>query len=325
MDGDRLKENVRASPAGEAPVHRLNLNLLYPLDAILHAPTLTEAGRRVRLGQSAMSHALRRLREHFGDDLVTHAGGEQHLTPLGLALCGEVRRVLRDVDATFNFALSFDPLTSTDTIIVAATEAVEQMVLGPVLRRLSVSAPGMFVEMMALDPNEPEKAVEQGADLLLLPAEKAMTGPETLSIITDQAACMIWDQHPQLADCTDITEAQYRAARHIVARGEMTDTFPTDAAGADMLRARRIRMRTTSQATLPTIVIGSDLVATGSMWLFQQYASIMPLKVVTAPFARNSNTIVAQWPRHRHAPMVTWFVDEIRACHRNHGRSEPDS
>ncbi|WP_447406308.1 helix-turn-helix domain-containing protein, partial [Clostridium perfringens] len=71
-----------AAAAAEAPVHRLNLNLLYPLDAILHAPTLTEAGRRVRLSQSAMSHALRRLREHFGDDIVTHAGGDQQLTPL---------------------------------------------------------------------------------------------------------------------------------------------------------------------------------------------------------------------------------------------------
>jgi DNA-binding transcriptional LysR family regulator len=116
--------------------------MLYPLDAILHASTLTEAGRRVRLSQSAMSHALRRLREHFGDDLVTHAGGEQHLTALGLALRGEVRRVLLDVDGTFNFALSFDPLTSTDTITVAATESFEQMVLGPVLRNLSAAAPG---------------------------------------------------------------------------------------------------------------------------------------------------------------------------------------
>lgn len=296
-------------------MHRLNLNLLYPLDAILHASTLTEAGRRVRLGQPAMSHALRRLREHFGDDLVTHAGGEQQLTPLGLAMRGEVRRVLRDVDCTFNFALSFDPLTSTDLITVAATETFEQMVLGPVLRGLSTAAPGLRVDLMPLEAKEPQRAIDQGADLLLLPSEVAIPGLETLPILWDQAACMIWNQHPELGGCTDITEAQYRAARHIIARGEMTDTFPTDAAGAEMLSARRIHVRTTSQATLPTIVIGSDLMATGSMWLFQQYASVMPLKVVTAPFRRNSSEIVAQWPRHRQAPIVTWFVSQIRACH----------
>jgi len=41
-DRNRIRESIE-----EAAVHRLNLNLLYPLDAILHAPTLTEAGRRV--------------------------------------------------------------------------------------------------------------------------------------------------------------------------------------------------------------------------------------------------------------------------------------
>ncbi|MEJ8630431.1 LysR family transcriptional regulator [Sphingomonas sp. I4] len=93
----------------QVPVHRFNLNLLYPLDAILHAPTLTEAGRRVRLSQSAMSHALRRLREHFADDLITYLNGEKQLTPLGVALRDEVRRVMREVDGTFNFSLVFDP------------------------------------------------------------------------------------------------------------------------------------------------------------------------------------------------------------------------
>jgi hypothetical protein len=31
---------------------------------------------------------------------------------------------------------------------------------------------------------------------------------------------MIWDRHPELGECNDITEEQYRAARHIVAQGD---------------------------------------------------------------------------------------------------------
>jgi DNA-binding transcriptional LysR family regulator len=302
-------------PAQEAPVHRLNLNLLYPLDAILRAPTLTEAGRRVRLSQSAMSHALRRLRDHFGDDLVTYAGGGQHPTPLGLALRAEVRRVLREVEGALNLSLMFDPLTTTQTITIATSETIEQMLLGPVLRALSTLAPGLTVDLIPIDVNAPQHSLDQGADLVLLTEEAAIPGMESLPILTDQAACMIWNEHPDLKDVDDISEAQYRAARHIVARGEMTATFPLESLGADMLRARHICVRTTSQATLPTIVIGSDLVATGSSWLFQNYASIMPLKVITAPFPRKANVIVAQWPRYRHDPMVAWFVGQIRAHH----------
>lgn len=300
------------APPGDGFVHRLNLNLLYPLEAILHAPTLTEAGRRVRLSQSAMSHALRRLRDHFGDDLVTHSGGEQQLTPLGMALRAEVRRVMREVEGTFNYSLDFDPLTASENITIAAPEVIEQMLLGPVLRRLSERAPCLSVNLIPLDIEMPRRSLDQGADLLLLPQEAALDRLETLPILTDRACCMVWSEHPELGDRDDISEAQYRAARHIVAQGETTPILPIDGFGADLLKERRILVRTTSQATLPAIVIESDLVATGSSWLFQYYASIMPLKVVSAPFASKESLIVAQWASHRRRdPMLAWFVSQI--------------
>lgn len=312
MDANQPKAEARMPPANAVPLRKLNLNLLYPLDAILRARSLTEAGREVRLSQPAMSHALRRLREHFADDLVVHLGAEQQLTPLALALRPEVQRVMREVEAAFSFSLAFDPLTSTGAINVATSEAIEQMLLGEVLRNLSTTAPGLTVSILPLDIMRPQRALDDGADLLLLPGERALDRLETLPILTDQASCMIWIGHPTLGDCDDLTEDQYRAARHIVARGELTESFPLDADGAEMLRARRIGIQTSSQATLPAVVIGSDLVATGSMWLFQYYASMMPLKVVTAPFARRRNPIVAQWPKHRRDPMLAWFIDQVR-------------
>ncbi len=302
--------------ATEAPVNKLNLNLLYPLDAILQAQTLTEAGRRVRLTQPAMSHALRRLRDHFGDDLVVHTGRGQQLTELGLALRGEVRRVLREVDGALNFALTFDPQTSTDTITIAASEAIEQMVMGPVLRNLSHCAPGLRVDLVALDAKEPQRALDQGADVLLVPEDAAIPGFESAFIMQDRASCMVWNQHPVLADQVEISEAQFLSGRHIVAQGEMTASFAADATGLEMLKARAIHVRATSQATLPTIVLNSDLIATGSTWLFQQYASVMPLKVLAPPFARRKIPIIAQWPRHRHIPMVYWLVEQLRTLHR---------
>lgn len=305
------KSTSRTRPA-DMPMHRLNLNLLYPLHAILHAPTLTEAGRRVRLSQSAMSHALRRLRDHFGDDLVTHSGGDQQVTPLGIALREEVRRVMLEIENTFNYALEFDPLTAMQTITIAVPEAIEQMLLGPVMRGLSTDAPGLSVRMIPLDAEVPQRVLDHGADLLFLSEESAIDRLETLPILTDHVSCMVWSGHSELGSIHYMNEAQYRAARHIVPQGEASTRIAVDDLGECLLKARQISVRTTSHATLPAILIGSDLVATGSAWLFQYYASIMPLKVLAAPFPTKETVYVAQWANHRRAdPMLAWFVNRI--------------
>ena len=44
-----------------------NLNLLVALDTLLSTATLTEAADRLGLTQPALSGALKRLREHYGD------------------------------------------------------------------------------------------------------------------------------------------------------------------------------------------------------------------------------------------------------------------
>jgi DNA-binding transcriptional LysR family regulator len=293
-------------------VRRLNLNLLYPLDAILHAPTLTEAGRRVNLSQSAMSHALRRLRDHFGDELVAHQSGEQHLTPLGRALRGEVRRALQEVHGVLEFALDFDPRSSTQTVTIAVSEAIEQMLLAPVLRSLSREAPRMTVNLIALGRKSPRHALEEGADLVLVLQSSADERLESLAILSDHASCMVWSEHPELGSQDHVTEEQYRAGRHIVASGEATPIIPRDALAADILNSRRIWIQATSQATLPAIVIESDLIATGSSWLFQYYASTLPLKVLATPFSTIDTPIVAQWASHRRRdPMLDWFLQRL--------------
>jgi LysR family transcriptional regulator, nod-box dependent transcriptional activator len=171
---------------GWSPVRRLNLNLLYPLDAILNAPSLTEAGRRVHLSQPAMSHSLRQLRDHFGDDLVAFRRGKQILTPLGQALRPEISRMRRELEGAFSLSLDFDPATTTRTIAIAAPETVEQMFLAPLLRRLTREAPEATFNMLPLDLSAPDRALELGADLIVLPSHAASEKLETSSLMEDR-------------------------------------------------------------------------------------------------------------------------------------------
>ena len=62
---------------------QLDLNLLVALHALLDEKNITQAGKRVHLTQSAMSGALARLRQYFGDDLLVQVGRKMVPTPLG--------------------------------------------------------------------------------------------------------------------------------------------------------------------------------------------------------------------------------------------------
>lgn len=50
-------------------IKALDLNLLIVLDALLNEHSVTRAGAKMGLSQSATSHALGRLREFFQDPL----------------------------------------------------------------------------------------------------------------------------------------------------------------------------------------------------------------------------------------------------------------
>jgi LysR family nod box-dependent transcriptional activator len=58
-----------------------DLNLLRSLDALLTERNVTRASERLFVTQQAMSGALRRLREHFGNELLVRVGRQSsHLS-----------------------------------------------------------------------------------------------------------------------------------------------------------------------------------------------------------------------------------------------------
>jgi len=66
-------------------IGRTDLNLLKVFEAVYEERNLLLAGKRLNLTQSAVSHALRRLRELVGDELFMRTG--KGMVPTGRACC----------------------------------------------------------------------------------------------------------------------------------------------------------------------------------------------------------------------------------------------
>src|SRR6202022_941399 len=137
---------LRRTIPGPMRYHKLDLNLLTALKALLAEKNVPRAGESVHVTQSAMSGILARLRDYFGDPLIVQVGRKMELTPLAESLVEPVNDVLLRIDATIATRPEFNPLiTRRHFLIVASAYSLNVLYLD-VLRRVHREAPGMSVE-----------------------------------------------------------------------------------------------------------------------------------------------------------------------------------
>ncbi|MFN9941747.1 MAG: LysR family transcriptional regulator, partial [bacterium] len=112
----------------------LDLNLLRVFDEIMAERNLTRAARNLSLTQSAVSNALRRLREVLGDELVVRAGYGVQPTPLALSLWPVVRQALIDLQEALA-PTDFDPAQAEASFVLAMADATASLLMPPLWRR----------------------------------------------------------------------------------------------------------------------------------------------------------------------------------------------
>ena len=71
-------------------LRRLDLNLLVTFEVLMTERSVTRAAERLSRTQSAVSHALSRLREQVGDPLLIKVGGRMAPSPFAERLIEEV-------------------------------------------------------------------------------------------------------------------------------------------------------------------------------------------------------------------------------------------
>jgi DNA-binding transcriptional LysR family regulator len=123
-------------------IGRMDLNLLKVFDAVYEDRNLVLAGRRLNLTQSAVSHALTRLRELVGDELFMRTGKGMVPTGRASAMAPSLRDSLRRIEATLG-AEPFSPEQSNRRFVIAANDHVTIVILAPLSRQLQQVAPGV--------------------------------------------------------------------------------------------------------------------------------------------------------------------------------------
>ena len=294
---------------------KLDLNLLVALDALLSEQQVTRAGERLQLSQPAMSGALARLRTHFGDELIVKLGRKMVLTPLAESLHKPVRDTLLLAQAVMEMRPEFQPESSNRHFSVVASDFVDRILLGDVLRTLAISAPTIVVELLDPIGGKMVEDLDRGdVDLLIVPAHYASIEHPMEVLFRDTMTCIVWSEHPTVD--AKLTLEQYLDLQHVAMNFGRARLQSLE---GDFLQGlgyrRKVAIWSSSFISLPQLVVGTDRIATVPRLLANELTKSLPLKVLDSPIEFPEIVEVMQWHQFRNTdPGVAWLRSTLHAA-----------
>jgi LysR family nod box-dependent transcriptional activator len=274
---------------------QLDLNLLVALHALLDEKNITQAGKRLHLTQSAMSGALARLRQYFGDDLLVQVGRKMVPTPLGESLIEPVREILIKVKATIETRPGFDPQTSTRRFSVMMSDFCATVLMLEVLQRAEQLAPQVSFEILSNNVEDPLGYLERAdVDVLVMPANVLSADHPQEVLFEDHFVCIAWSGNEVVGETIELD--QYLGLGHVTCefnrgRTPLVDEWYLQHHG----HSRRIEVTTTTFNAVPLHVVNSRRIATVHRRLADYYAAILPIRILAAPIDLPTVVEAVQW------------------------------
>lgn len=123
---------------------KLDLNLIRVFDAVMEERSVLRASQRLHLSQSAVSHALSRLRDSLNEEIFVRTGKGMTPTSYAFEISVPLRAALHSISLALSPADSaFKPKSVKRSFVIAANDYVSATLLPRLNRRLATLAPGI--------------------------------------------------------------------------------------------------------------------------------------------------------------------------------------
>lgn len=179
-------------------LRNLDLNLMRVFVALLEEESATRAGERLGLTQSAISHALGRLRLALGDDLFVRGPSGLRATPRAAEMGAAVRAALKLLEDAVAPG-KFDPQTSQRVFNVAASAYACSVLMPAVVKRLLKEAPAAKLHISAPTSDLAEDLDRGRLDMVLGAFEYVAERFSHTPLFRDTGVWVVRTGHPALA------------------------------------------------------------------------------------------------------------------------------
>lgn len=310
---------------------RIDLNLLRVFDAIFEDRNLALAGKRLHLSQSAISHALGRMRDVLGDDLFVRTGRGMEPTVRALAMATQVRGALAQIKAALGVD-RFDPAIARRTFVLAANDYITALLLGRLSQRLSAEAP--FVDIVVRPSTRLDLAgqIDVGRiDIAIGIFADVPRRFRSIDVWAQTDVLLLHREHPiaerpltredlltyPLVAVSQGGEEEGAVSGFIVERGlaRQSEMFDRDALNhgfADSADVPRVRVAVAHSLAIPALLRHSDMLAIVPSSLGRELERNGELQMRATPYACPDATVRAVWHERNDAdPGLQWLRRQL--------------
>jgi DNA-binding transcriptional LysR family regulator len=298
------------------PIHigAVDLNLLAVAAALYRHRNASRAAVALGVSQSAVSHALARLRRAFGDPMFVRAARGLVATDFARRIEPELVDLVRRSEALFRREPAFDAARAEGRVTLASTDYLDAVVMPYLLERVRARAPGVQVSLRPTQSELPKRDLEDGrVDLAVAGFYRDLPeGFFQARLFVDEFAVAVRKDHPRVGKTLD--RDTYFELEHalITLQGDFADRA-AEGSGKTR-RARAIRYGSYSFTGLAWVLERSDLVLTAPRRLLERYAEHFAIRILPAPVTIAKVDLRMVWHAQTHEdPLRAWFREQLAA------------
>lgn len=303
---------------------RFDLNLLVAFDALARTRSVTLAAQRLGVTQSAVSHALRRLRDLLGDPLLVRGRGGMVLTPRAQALVVPLRGGLNTLGRALTEPAEWSPRTAQRAFCLATPDLFDVLVVPRLLARVRSEAPGVDITLVSTDLRRLPDQLESGeVDAAVIPQIEELEPSEANSsglvrrvLFRDRHTCLLRKGHPALrkraADSGKLSLETYAGLSHLVVSPTGSGSGLVDRALEKHGLRRRIALRVPHFYSALAIVASCDLILTAPTGLARVAPEGAGVRTLEPPLRLPSHHVNLVWhERMTKDPGHSWLRELV--------------
>lgn len=288
----------------------VDLNLLVVLDALLTDLHVTRAAERIGLSQPAVSNALGRLRQIFGDELLVRTASGMQATPRALELVAPMKQILRQIERVLEGDAAYDPAHSDRTFAVRFSDLLGLLLLPTLMKRIEEVSPNVRLDIFHLSPNRTIEALEKDEiDVAVSMGLQHSSSIRSKILFSDRMVCVMRRGHS--LEKNELTLDRFLKQRHLTVSMSPTDLrFVDDILAREELR-RDVALNVSHWLLVPHVLMQTDLVSVMSGRLASAIGK-NALVTRSLPFASDVYNWEMYWHRrHDGNPAISWLREKI--------------